>query len=570
VLGLGIVWIAVTGLLLRHDLRTLDARVRAVVTLVAGGKLHEARVQASTLPPLADRAEQLTSGPAWWTAAQLPGVGTPFGVARGMTSATARVSRDAVSRLVGVAAALDPNALRSSPNTLRLGPLAAAAPALSQAASAVDAASRSVDALAHSTWLSPIDSSRADLAGQLTAVRGYVDAAARVAGVLPTLLGDHGPQRIFIGLQNEAELRGTGGLPGAFAIAVADHGTVHFTHFESDLALEPPTRNHVIRTGLDFGPAYDAAYGASQPTTTFADSNVSPNFPYAARIWAAMWEKVSGEHVDTVMALDPTVLGYFLSVTGPARLADGTTIDASDVVPLVERDEYSLFPRLGQRKAFVVSVLHAAADNVTSGKGSTLGLVQAASLAAGEQRLLLWSSDPAVQRVVAATHYGGVIPDSARPFVGMIFNNASGGKLDYYVHRSLDLVRTGCGATHDVLVTVQAQNTAPARGLPLYVTARLDRPPPGAKPGDVREIVDYYATRGAQASSVTIDGKPSTVSVLHGLGHPIFRFYVELPRGRTTTIVLHLTEPGAAGRPQIWQQPGVTPLQVQDYEQSCG
>jgi len=98
------------------------------------------------------------------------------------------------------------------------------------------------------------------------------------------MLGDHGPKRYFIGLQNEAEMRGTGGLPGTFAIMVADHGTIKFTHFKSDAALLPAASGGLIDTRLDFGSDYTSAYGAADPTKLFVNSNISPNFPYAAKI----------------------------------------------------------------------------------------------------------------------------------------------------------------------------------------------------------------------------------------------------------------------------------------------
>jgi hypothetical protein len=68
---------------------------------------------------------------------------------------------------------------------------------------------------------------------------------------------------------------------------------------------------------------------------------------------------------------------------------------------------------------------------------------------------------------------------------------------------------------------------------------------------------------------VTLTGQPSTASVEHDVGHPIFRFDLELPRGQTTTIAVHLREPAGVGLPQIWSQPGVAPLQVQVYNQPC-
>ena len=49
-------------------------------------------------------------------------------------------------------------------------------------------------------------------------------------------------------------MRGTGGLPGAFAILVANKGVVQFTHFESDAALTgrtiPTSSREIIEVKL--------------------------------------------------------------------------------------------------------------------------------------------------------------------------------------------------------------------------------------------------------------------------------------------------------------------------------
>jgi hypothetical protein len=44
---------------------------------------------------------------------------------------------------------------------------------------------------------------------------------------------------------------------------------------------------------------------------------------------------------------------------------------------------------------------------------------------------------------------------------------------------------------------------------------------------------------------------------------------VELPRGTTQTIVLHLQEPRGTVPPRVWQQPGVTPVDLDVNDQPC-
>jgi hypothetical protein len=569
IIGLGLIWIAVTGLLAKQRAAQLEARLAVVKALVTQGRIQQARVVAQDIPRLAANVHRLTTGPAWWLAAHIPFLGEPLATARGMTSAADEVGSDAVPALLRVAGQINPNQLRVNGSTIRLQPLILARPELDRAAASLSSAGRQVRQLSGS-WLGAVDSRRVELLRQVDSIRGYVDAAARIAHVLPPMLGNATPQRYFIGLENEAELRGTGGLPGAFTIAVASHGTLRFTRFESDSVLLPASTGDRIDTGLHFGRQYDAAYGASSPTSSYLDSNVSPDFRYAAQIWAAMWKRVSGQQVDGVAAVDPTALSYFLNAVGAATIPGIGPLNGGNVVSLTEKTEYSAFPNNTERKAFLVNVLRASARRLTSGAGTSLGIVRAASRSATEHRLLIWSRTSAIEHVLTESNFAGSLPNSRRPFSGLILNNTAAGKLDYYVSRGLAYARSGCGPVRDVRVTITMNNSAPKRGLPLYVTTRLDADPPAnAKPGDTRVLLDYYATAGAQLESVTLDDKPATASVLNLGGHAIFRMDVELPRATTQTIVLHLSEPAGQGQPIIWRQPGVHPLTVSEFSQSC-
>jgi hypothetical protein len=122
-----------------------------------------------------------------------------------------------------------------------------------------------------------------------------------------------------------------------------------------------------------------------------------------------------------------------------------------------------------------------------------------------------------------------------------------------------------------MLVTITLTNHAPASGLPAYVSGAPDRVGDGTVgTGDNRTLLDYYATAGAQLTSVTIDDEQATAAVLQDRGHPVYRFDLDLPHGATRTVVLHLAEPAGSGPLQVWKQPGVLPVQVAGTVQSCG
>jgi hypothetical protein len=459
---------------------------------------------------------------------------------------------------------LDPATLRTADGSIDLSRIAGLAEPLDLASAAMTSAAATVAALPARTYLATVDAARNQVLSQLTSLGRTVQSAHRAARIAPAMLGQTGPKSYLISFQNESELRGTGGLPGAFAIVTADHGKLTFNRFERDSTLT------TTPSGLDFGPAYDQLYAGANATKEYADSNVSAHFPYAAQIWVAMWQKYSGQHLDGAIALDPTALSYLLKVVGPATLPDKTQVTAANVVDLTQRKLYAMFRSESARKEYLLEIARTVSTHLLAAEsGRTVELIRAAGRATGERRLLAWSSDPSIEADLAQTALGGTVPSSTAPFVGLAINNSSANKIDYYLKSRLTWQRSGCGASRTVVVAITMTNSAP-RGLPAYVLGRTGRPGYPKNPGDDRILVSYYATHGASLNKVTLNGVPSTSGVGSELGHPVFTTNLDLSRGATKTIVLHLTEPAGSGEPVVLAQPMVSPMTVAIKGETCG
>jgi hypothetical protein len=514
----------------------------------------------------AHRADQLTSGPVWALAASVPSGGEPLRTIRGITSGVDSLGRSTLPQLVAAGQRLNPRTLRGPDGSVALSRITAVAPAISSAAANVAQVTTAMSTLPAHTWLSSIDASYADALRQVTELDNALKSADLAVRVLPTMLGASSPQRYFLGFQNEAEARGTGGLPGAFAIVEANHGKLAFTHMESDTTLYGMSAN------VSFGPDFQHLYAGAGPTTLYSNSNLSPHFPYAAQIWASMWKNYSGQKVDGVIAVDPTALGYLLAVTGPATLADKSQVSGANAVALTQSTSYAMFPGEAgnaQRRAYLLDIAAAASKKILDASGEPAALLEAAGQAAGERRLLVWSADPAIEAELAQTTMAGIIPVTTAPFVGLSIVNGGGNKLDYYLDRSLTWTRTGCGPTRASTVTITLTNNAPASGLPAYVTGRSDVHSYPVKPGDNRLEVSYFATQGTLLQSVTVAGRRGTGRIGTERGHPVYTVDLELPRGTSRTIVIHLVEPAGTGTPIVLHQPLVRPLNVTLKEAVC-
>jgi Protein of unknown function (DUF4012) len=568
VLVLGGLWLGVTALMARSELNQVRADAHALGAELSASNWPAARATAADLAAHAHRANQLTSGPVWALAAALPSGGEPLKTVRGLTAGADTISRDALPQLVSATARLDPRTLRQPDGSIDLARIAAAAPAINSASAVVAGATKTISALPAHTWLSFIDTSYAGALAQVSDLDNTLTSADLAVRILPTMLGQNGPQRYFLAFQNEAESRGTGGLPGAFAIIEANHGKLAFTAMESDSTLGGVAAN------VNLGPDYAHLYDAATPTTFYANGNISPNFPYAAQIWASMWKNYSGQKVNGVIAIDPTALSYLLAVTGPATLPDKSQVNAANAVALTQATNYAMFPGtsqadVDQRKAYLLQVAAAASKTIIDTRSEPKALLRAAGQAAGERRFLVWSADPTIQGDLAQTSLAGIIPVTTAPYVGMSIVNAGGNKLDYYLDRSLTWQATGCGPTRASSVTITLTNNAPAAGLPSEVTNRSDNHSYPIKVGDNRLEVSYFATQGAVLHAVTVAGRPGTGRVGVERGHPVYTIDVEVPRGTSRTIVLHLSEPASAAAPIVLRQPMVRPLQVTLKDAVC-
>lgn len=559
------IYLVITALLARRELESVRADVSRMRAAISSGNLATARKAAVDLSTHANHADTLTSGPIWYLAAGIPAGGEPLRTVRGLTATVDSLSTSALPELVEASREIDPSRLRRADGSIDLAPIVSVSPQLSRAASAVEAANQDLAQLPADTWLASVDQARRDALRQFASLGATVESADKAARVAPLMLGQNGPMRYFVSFQTEAELRGTGGLPGAFAIMRADHGKISFERFGSDTELLR------VKSGLSFGPAYAALYAGSNATQDYLDSNSSPNFPYAAQIWTRMWQVKSGEHLDGAIALDPTALSYLLRVAGPARLDDGTVVNAANVVSLTQKTVYDRFQDRSQtrRKAFQLQLAKKVSRRLLVGASNATGLVRAAGRAAGERRLMVWSRTPAVERVLASTALGGTVDRTTRPFLGLSLNNAAANKLDYYLDASVSWSRTGCGARRDVTVRLTLRNDAPAH-LPTYVVGSAGGRFQAKRVGDNRTLVGYFATSGAILTKVTVDGAAAGAQIGSELGHPVYTLDMHLGRGKTRVVVLHLLEPAETGKPVVMPQPLVRPLRVSVQDSKCG
>jgi hypothetical protein len=561
-------WLAWTGLRARDALTEASGLLSEARQRIVAGDLAPARALVARAGRATGTARAETSDPVWRLVAALPGVGdTPRAVQ--VTAAQADLlARDVIPAALHLAGQLDPSRVRPEGDRIDVGALTAAQEPIrgvQEDLRGVRAAlGASTDGWVPGVVAGPIERFR----GTVDQLAGAVDGLARVVRLAPAMLGAEGPRRYFLGFQNPAEARGTGGLVGAYGILSADGGRLRFTELGTDSRLR-----NLNRMPVNLGEDFHALYG--EDPAWWVNSNMSPHFPYAGRIWTAAWERTRGERLDGVLAVDPVALSYLLGVTGPVSLPDGERISAGNVVQRTLVDAYVRFDTDNTaRKRYLMDVSAAAVDALLSGAGDPRELVKALARAVDERRLLLWSAHPAEERELATTGVGGALPHRPGPYLMVAVNNAAGSKLDYYLDRQVSYTGSTCRVAdrlRETAVRVRLTNeVAPGAGLPDYVAGRLAAPQRLPVRNANVELVGVYAGLEAQVVDVRLDGKRVGFRLGQEQGHLAVIVPVTLPPRSPRTVEVTLSEPASTRAPTLAVQPLVRPQQTVVHVPACG
>jgi hypothetical protein len=562
----GCVWLAFTGLKARTALVGARDALLQARDLATAGDLDRAEAALTRAEADGGRAHDLTDDLVWAAASRVPFAGNTVSLVRESAAAVDVLSGDVLRPVLGVAEAVDPSTLRTGSGTFAVEPLRAAEKPLGAALATATAVQRRLDATSTDHLPGAVADARSQLVTETGRLVRTLSTAHRAAQIVPRALGADGPTRWFLALQTPTEARGTGGLVGGVAIVTADQGNVaaELVNTNGAFAGEPDV-------SLDLPEEYRKLWFPWRPTELYINSNVSPHFPYAARIWAAKWERQTGQRVDGVATMDPFVLAGLLAALGPMTLTDGTQVDSSNVVDFALRDSYDRYRDNDVREARLRELLGQTVARLLAGETSTREVVEALAQGVGEGRIQV--SMPAAEReqhVLESLPVGGALPAAGRRLLGLVVNDAGGSKLGYYATRRIAYEGGTCAAGRRLsTVEVTVGNTAPTSGLPPYVVTRADDPDEPYPAGQRRDYLSLYLTGGTRLVEATLDGKPVELERGAERGHVVLSAYVLVNPGQERTLFVRLDEPHAKEQLQVRTQPLVKAPSVTVHDTAC-
>lgn len=548
----------------------LNAAARLIPSLkeeIAGDNPSEATASVEQLRAHTAAAKEAANDPVWTLASTVPGLGANFSAVAEVARSADDVANLGLTPLVKVYSSLDWESLLPNNSGTDLGPLQAASPSVSSAAYAVRLSADRLNQIDASKLLPQVSEPLTQAREQLQGVTGALNTAADAARVAPSMLGAEAPRNYLLIIQNNAEARASGGIPGALAVLNLDKGklTLGAQSSAGDVGVMLPT--------LPVDPVQQQIY-SGRLGKFMQDVNLTPDFPTAANTAQAMWEKKTGQRVDGVISIDPVALGYILDATGPVEitnrevvaLASGrlpTELNGKNVVPTLLSDVYVKIEQPRLQDAYFAGVAQEIFAALSGGKGNAKALVDGISRGTEEGRVLVWSGLHDEQSVIAKYPLSGAIAGaSVSPAqFGVYFNDGTGAKMDYYVKRTVQLVKE-CSQNgyEQTTVRVTSNNTAPAdaaTSLPAYVTGGGAF---GVPAGSVQTNIVAYGPVQANVETAKVDGQTTSFAPYMHSNRPVGVLTVRLAPGESKTVDFTFGKIVQHTEPRVFVTPTVQPV----------
>ena len=361
-------------------------------------------------------------------------------------------------------------------------------------------------------------------------------SARAFAEALPGFAGADGVRRYLFFAEDPAELRGTGGIWGAYSIVTAQAGRFRFSPFRPVQTIGEPPAGSVPSPNPD----YERNYGQYGAPTYWLNANMTPDLPSAAQATLATWSALGRVPVDGVIAADPFALRELLVVTGAVAVPEPPIrLTTDNVVPLLTNEAFARFTDPRVRKAVLGEAAGVVVDRFLSLDGRVAPRLRALAGAFSEGHLKLYTNDPAMERALAIAGLQRALDANGGDLLAVIANSGSGGKVNYFTRRTIrhdtQLFADGTSAATTVVTIV---NDTPRTGQPRYVIGPHRR---GAEAGDDIPLLAVFRDGTCQLRSAERNGDDVEVRTGTELGYRFFRDYFTIGSGEEGSLELRTT-----------------------------
>lgn len=357
---------------------------------------------------------------------------------------------------------------------------------------------------------------------KLPEVRKLILIAKQSLELFPELIGVDKKKTYLVLLQNNNELRPTGGFIGSYALVTLDKGKLIDFEVKDVYWADGQLKGHVE-------PPAELKKYLGEASWYLRDSNWNPDFPTSAARARWFLEKETGRVVDGVFGVNLFFAQKLLGSVGEIEVPDFKEKINSE--NLFERAEYysevGFFPGSSQKQDFLGSLSRALFEEIKIAKGKTLvNLGKAMFDSLKEKDFLIFLNDPGVMGSVTKMGWDGGIRNTSCSNVAGCFAdylmlteaNVGVNKANFFISRGLShKVEIKDNGTVSETLKIVYQNESPSESLP---------------GGKYRNYLRLLIPRGAELEKITLEGEEQDLSTINReeIGSKSsFGFLIEVP-----------------------------------------
>jgi len=318
-------------------------------------------------------------------------------------------------------------------------------------------------------FVSPLDRLKAKALEQSAEAIRLAEGATLGIRLLPSFLGADRSRTYLLAMQNNAELKATGGALLAYGFLEVTDGKLKLAGAGAVRDIDDPSGFTGVRLPSSLQWYIDRARAKYKGRPRLAITNMSPDFPAVAQGWSNLIWKAKGQRIDGVIALDPIAISYILGERKIRVPAYPGTITAANVVKVIDNDQYRLPGP--QRLRFAGELIRAAWPTLRNPQ-PLLPTIHQIGVALSEKHLQIWSADQDDQDLLGKLRWDGALKVNPGDYLFAVNNQIRGTKLDYFVHTRIayDVAIGPSGQSHSTCEVRLTNRTPP--GQPPIVLGR--------------------------------------------------------------------------------------------------
>lgn len=387
--------------------------------------------------------------------------------------------------------------------------------------------------------LPPVRDALLDARGQVTDASEAASDGEALFEALPALLGSDGTRKYLLAFQASGEARATGGVIGLYGTLIAEGGRLRLGTIAPYQDLFPGGR--ALPENVEAPPWFAENYESQYALRQWQQVNSSPNFPVVAQVLLNMFEEVTDQRLDGVLAMDPVALRDLMGATGPLEVGTAT-VTKEEILPLIFEDSYTDFPTQRAQNRVLGQIVTAFWSKIRDGDFNPAAFSEGLGRAVRSRHVSIYSADADAQQAIAQIEADGSY-GSPEANTQMVFhNNYAVNKVDYYLRRSIDTrVRLTTNGTAQVTTRVEMRNRAPDGPPSLLLGPGIEGDPVGLN----RMLFNVLAPPTARFDSTIVNGKEAPFLYYRDNGSQVGWDLIEIPAGGNATVEVQYTIAGA-------------------------